>query len=250
MLAFPKRQAVFRFYAELNDFLPPHRRSVPIDHSFELPASVKDMIESMGVPHTEVDLIVLNGTPVDFSRVVQNGNRISIYPAFRSVDISILPQLRTPLRDFLFVLDTHLGRLATYLRLLGFDALYQTNCEDKALAQTSHDERRILLTRDTGVLKRSEVIYGYFVRATEPREQTVEVVRRFDLFSAVSRFRRCLRCNTLLDAVPKAAILERLQPKTRQHYDEFHICPTCNRIYGAGSHYERMQGFVQRILAG
>jgi len=243
-----ERQAVFRFYAELNDFLPPHRRSVPISHSFELPASVKDMIESMGVPHTEVDLILLDGTPVDFSRAVQDGNRISIYPAFSSVDISPLPQLRPPLRDFLFVLDTHLGRLATYLRLLGFDALYQTNCEDKALARTSHDERRILLTRDTGLLKRSEVIYGYFVRATEPREQSMEVVRRFDLFSAASPFRRCLRCNTLLDAVPKAAILERLQPKTRQHYNEFHICPTCNRIYWAGSHYEHMQRFIRRIL--
>jgi uncharacterized protein len=244
-----RRHAVFRYYAELNDFLPPARRFAAFAHSFELPAAVKDMIESMGVPHTEVDLILLNGEPVDFSHAVQDGDRISVYPAFGSLDTHPLLQLRPPLQDRRFVLDTHLGKLARYLRMLGFDAAYENNREDKELSRTSHDEGRLLLTRDCGLLKRSEVVHGYFVRATEPKLQLVEVLRRFDLFSTISPFRRCIHCNTLLNAVAKEIILERLQTKTRLYYDQFLICPACNRIYWDGSHYEHMQRFIQQILA-
>lgn len=249
MSALPRRHAIFRYYAELNDFLPPSRRFASFAHHFELPASVKDTIESMGVPHTEVGLILLNSAPVDFSHRVRDGDRVSIYPVFRTLDMSHLLRLRAPLPDFRFVLDTHLGRLATYLRMLGFDTSYGTNREDKDLSRISQSEERILLTRDCGLLKRSAVTYGYFVRATEPKQQVVEVLRRFNLFSAASPFRRCLRCNALLNSVPKQTVIERLQTKTRRYYDEFRICPACNRIYWAGSHYEHMQHFVQRILA-
>jgi hypothetical protein len=239
---------VCRFYAELNDFLPPARRFVSFVHSFELPASVKEMIESMGVPHTEVDLILLNGKSVDFSHAVQDGDRISVYPAFKSLDTRPLLQLRTPPQERCFVLDAHLGRLARYLRMLGFDAAYENDHEDKELARVSHSEGRTLLTRDCGLLKRGEVVHGYFVRATEPEQQVAEVLRRFDLFRGVAPFRRCVRCNALLNSVAKETILERLQAKTRQHYDEFRICPACNRIYWKGSHHEHMQRFIQRIL--
>jgi uncharacterized protein with PIN domain len=242
-----RQHATFRYYGELNDFLQPSWRCVSFCHSFDLPASVKDTIESMGVPHTEVDLILFNGTPAGFSQLVQDGDRISVYPPFRALDMSPLLQLRPGVHDHSFVLDAHLGRLTTYLRLLGFDSLYQTYNDDKNLAHISHDEQRILLTRDCGLLKRSEVVYGYFVRATEARQQVIEVLRRFDLFNAVTPFRRCLRCNALLNPVAKASIIERLQPKTSQYYDEFRICPGCNRIYWAGSHYEHMKAFVQEI---
>jgi len=243
------RQAIFRYYAELNDFLPPARRFTSFTHSFELSASVKDMIESMGVPHPEVDLILVNGIPVDFSCPVQGGDRISVYPAFRSLDTSPLLQLRAPLQDLSFVLDTHLGRLTRYLRMLGFDADYEADLEDKELSLISHNEERILLTRDCGLLKRSEVVYGYFVRATELTLQVIEVVRRFGLFSTVSPFSRCLRCNAPLNAVAKESIINRLQPKTCLYYDEFRLCPACNRVYWPGSHYEHMRRFVQRVLA-
>jgi uncharacterized protein with PIN domain len=249
MSASRRRHAVFRYYAELNDFLPPARRFVSFAHSFELPAAVKDMIESMGVPHTEVDLILLNGEPVDFSHPVQDDNLISVFPAFKSLDTRTILQLRTPLHDRRFVLDTHLGRLARYLRMLGFDAAYETDRDDKELARISRDEERILLTRDGGLLKRGEVVHGYFVRATEPKLQVVELLRRFDLSPDVAPFRRCIHCNTLLNSVAKETILERLQPDTRRYYDEFRNCPACNRIYWEGSHYEHMRNFVQRILA-
>jgi uncharacterized protein len=245
----PRQHAIFRYYAELNDFLPPVRKFTSFTHSFELSASVKDMIESMGVPHTEVDLILAIGTPVDFFYRVHDSDRISVYPAFKSLDTQPLLQLRAPLQDHRFVLDTHLGRLARYLRMLGFDADYETNREDKELSRISRNEERILLTRDRGLLKRSEVVHGYFVRATEPKQQIAEVVRRFDLSSAVSPFQRCLRCNAMLNYVTKESILGRLQTKTRQHYDEFRLCPACNRIYWTGSHHEQMQRFVQGILA-
>ncbi len=244
-----RRSAVFRFYGELNDFLPSARRFISFAHHFELSASVKDVIESMGVPHTEVGLILLDGTPVDFSHLVRDGDRVSVCPEFQTLDTTLLPHLRPPLQQYRFVLDTHLGRLATYLRMVGFDTLYDKTTEDKELAGISHDEERILLTRDIGLLKRSEVVHGYFVRATEPKQQLVEVLRRFKLLSAIVPFQRCLRCNVLLKPVPKEAIAERLGPKTRQYFEDFQICPVCNRIYWSGSHYQHMQGFVEYILA-
>jgi uncharacterized protein len=248
-MAGSKHHAMFRFYAGLNDFLPAERGSATFRHHFQLHPSIKDMIESLGVPHTEIDLILVNGVPVDFTYVVQDGDRISLYPAFRSLDVSALVQLRRPLYDFRFVLDTHLGRLANYLRLLGFDSVYENSAEDKKLAQVSHDEGRILLTRDTGLLKHSDVIHGYYVRETQPLRQASEVVRRFDLFQLVCPFRRCLRCNSLLIPVSKESVLERLPPETRQHYHEFRACASCNRIYWEGSHYDHMRQVVQRILS-
>jgi uncharacterized protein with PIN domain len=207
------------------------------------------MIEALGVPHTEVDLILVNSRSVDFSYLVQNGDRISVYPVFETFDITPLVRLRPhPLRETRFVLDVHLGRLTTYLRMLGFDALYRNDYADEELARISSSEGRILLTRDRGLLKRSIVTHGYCLRTTNPRQQLIEVLRRFDLFASVKPFQRCLHCNGLLQPVDKTAISQRLLPKTRQYYDEFHCCRVCDRIYWKGSHYQRMQQFVDSVL--
>jgi hypothetical protein len=243
------KQASFRFYAELNDFLPPLRRQVTFRHTFEGRVSVKDMIESLGAPHTEVDLILIDGRSVDFGYLVQDGDRISVYPVFESLDVAPLVRVRPePLREPRFVLDTHLGKLASYLRMLGFDTRYRNDFKDAELARISSQERRILLTRDRGLLKRSVVTHGYCVRQTQPRRQLLEVLRRFDLFGAVQPFRRCIRCNGLLEPVEKAAIQHRLPPRTREYYGEFRICQTCDQIYWRGSHYQRMQQFIQGVL--
>jgi uncharacterized protein with PIN domain len=242
-------QAHFRFYAELNDFLPPDKKQRTFSHSFELNASVKDMIEALGVPHTEVDLILVNGQSVDFSYLVQDGDQISVYPVFESLDITPLMRVRPqPLRETCFVLDVHLGRLTTYLRMLGFDALYRNDYADEELAHVSSSQGRVLLTRDRGLLKRSIVTHGYCLRATNPRQQVLEVLRRFDLFKSIKPFQRCLHCNGLLQPVDKAAISHRLLPKTRQYYDEFRRCQGCDRIYWKGSHYQRMQQFIDSVL--
>ena len=242
--------ARFRFYAELNDFLPREHRQVTWERRFEVSGSVKDMIEAAGVPHPEVDLILANGVSVDFDYAVQDGDYVSVYPVFESVDITSLLRVRPrPLRVAQFVLDVHLGRLATYLRMIGFDALYPADYRDEELARISAAEQRILLTRDQGLLKRGQVTHGYWLRATEPRRQLVEVLRRFDLFEHTAPFRRCLRCNALLEPVCKEKVLNRLPPKTRQHYDEFALCRTCDRVYWKGSHYEQMQRFIEQVLA-
>jgi uncharacterized protein with PIN domain len=249
MPALGRQHATLRFYSELNDFLPHQQRFLPLCHCFALPASVKDVFESIGIPHPEVELILINGIPAGFGHLVHDGDRVSIYPAFRTLDLSPIPPLRPRLRVYRFVLDAHLGRLATCLRVLGFDAAYKRNGEDKELARISHEQERILLTRDRGLLKRSEVVYGYFVRSTEVKRQVTDVLWRFDLFAAAAPFQRCLRCNVLLAAATKQSILARLPPKTRLYYDEFRICSACRRIYWAGSHYERLNRFVQEVLA-
>lgn len=243
-------QAHFRFYAELNDFLPPERKQRSFGYAFELSPSIKDAIEALGVPHPEIDLILVNGVSVDFSYQVQDGDRISVYPVFESLDIKPLVCLRPqPLRETRFVLDVHLGRLANYLRLLGFDTLYRNDYDDEELARISSSERRILLTRDRGLLKRSIVTHGYCLCSTNPRQQLVEVLHRFDLFGSVRPFRRCLHCNDLIEPVDKAAIGDRLPPKVRQYYDEFRRCRGCDRIYWKGSHYERLERFVEHVLS-
>jgi uncharacterized protein with PIN domain len=253
-LTLPMPQATFRFYAELNDFLPPARRQVAFEHAFLNRASVKDRIESLGVPHTEVDLILANGVSVDFSYIVQDGDRVSVYPVFEAVDIMPVVQLRpTPLREPRFVLDAHLGRLAAYLRLLGFDSLYRNDYNDDELAAISvsagkPEEKRILLSRDRGLLKRRSVTHGYCVRSTAPRQQIVEIMARFDLARLAAPFRRCLSCNGLLETVAKEAVIDALPPLVQAHYQDFYRCTSCARLYWRGSHYAALTQIVAEVL--
>jgi uncharacterized protein with PIN domain len=242
-------QVWFRFYAELNDCLPEQRRYVTFVHHCKLPASVKDMIESLGIPHTEVDVILVNGESVDFSYALRDGDRIAVYPVFESFDISPLVRLRPrPLRVTRFVLDVHLGRLASYLRMLGFDTLYRNDLSDQELARISRDERRILLTRDRGLLKRSEVTHGYWIRENQPRDQVVEVVRRFDLRGQLDLFQRCSRCNATLEQVDKKAVMHRIPPKTREACDDFAQCPACGQLYWEGTHTQRLRAFFDAVV--
>jgi uncharacterized protein with PIN domain len=226
-------RAQFRFYAELNDFLPSERRYAAFDYEFLDSAPVKDRVESFGAPHTEIDLILANGEPVDFAYRVQDGDRIAVYPVFEAFDIASVTRLRpAPLREPRFLLDAHLGRLARYLRLLGFDAAWSAGADDAELAARSRDERRILLTRDVGLLKRSAVTHGYWLRRTRPREQTLEVVERFDLARLARPFSRCAVCNQPLGRV--SGLL--------------HRCATCRRVYWEGSHGDRLRPLLDAIM--
>ncbi|MGH9198492.1 MAG: Mut7-C RNAse domain-containing protein, partial [Acidimicrobiia bacterium] len=190
------KHVTFRFYAELNDFLPVERRHREFVCPFQGRVSVKDLIESLGIPHPEVDLILANGQSVDFTYVVCDADRISVYPMFESFDISPVIRLRpTPLREPRFVLDTHLGRLAAHLRLAGFDALYRNDYQDAELVEISTGQQRILLSRDQALLKCGALTHAYYVREIRHAGQLVEVLRRFDLCRLVKPFQRCLRCN-------------------------------------------------------
>ncbi len=243
-------QCSIRFYEELNDFLPPQRRKVCFSHDFQRRASIKDMIEAMGVPHTEVDLILVNGESVDFSYIVRDGDWISVYPMFETFDIQPVSRVRLrPLRTSRFVLDVHLGKLARYLRLLGFDTLYHNDYDDAELARLASSEQRILLTRDRDLLKRAMVTHGFFVRATDPRRQIEEVLDRLDLYRAIQPFLRCTRCNGLLVAVPKRQVWERLAPKTRLYVETFWLCGQCSQVYWEGSHLPRIRRFIETLQA-
>lgn len=242
-------RAVFQFHAELNDFLPRRRQGVAFDYGFERRASIKDMIEALGVPHPEVECIVVNGAPVDWTYQVRDGDRIAVHPPSSAPDelctVRVGPGQPAERR---FILDTHLGKLADYLRLLGFDTLYRNDYDDAELALASAEEQRILLTRDIHLLKRGIVRYGYFVRATDPRWQIVEIVRRYHLVAQVAPYRRCIRCNGLLRPVEKAAIQDRLAPKTRQYFEEFHLCDGCGQIFWKGSHYGPTRQLIEDVL--
>jgi len=242
------RHATLRLYGELNDFLPREHQRMSFHQTFEVSGSVKDLIQAQGVPHTEIDLILVNGRSVGFDYVVRDGDRIAVYPVFASLDISSLVRLRPePLRDPRFVLDVHLGRLATYLRILGIDASFDVGRDDAELAALSRAQQRILLTRDRGLLMRRVVDRGYYVRATDPPAQIVEIVRRFDLTSSFDPLSRCTRCNTRLHPIPKDQVVDRLLPRTRETYDTYSLCDTCERVYWQGSHYARMLAFVEWV---
>lgn len=237
-----------RFYEELNDFLPEENRKVRFEHKFSGQPSVKDMIESLGVPHTEVDMILANGKSVDFTYIVKDKDDISVYPVFESFDIKDVQHLRPePLRNPKFVLDVHLGTLARYLRMTGFDSAYRNDLDDDEIVRISLKERRTILTRDKGILKRSEVTHGYYVRNTEPEKQLKEVINRFHLQNKIEEFTRCMECNIPLEKVDKEKIIDCIPPKVKARHDEYFICPNCNRIYWKGTHYEKMKNLIDSL---
>lgn len=240
--------AYFRFYAELNDFLSPEKRQVCFEHHFFGCPGVKDLVESLGVPHTEVDLILVNRQSVGFAYRVKQGDYISVYPVFEAIDITPILQVRPkPLREPRFVLDVHLGKLASYLRMLGFDSLYDNSYSDQVLASISAQEHRILLTRDRGLLKRAAVSHGCLIRSEDPREQLKEVLRRFDLWAAIRPFRICLRCNAILEKVSADQVRGTVPPRVARQVKSYKRCSRCGRIYWKGSHYKKMAGFISRL---
>lgn len=239
-----------RLYGELNDFLPAPHRQRALRRRWDVSPSVKDLVEGLGVPHTEIDLLLANGRSVGFGYRVQDGDRIAAYPPFGALDVSAITQVRpAPLPELRFVADGHLGALARYLRMLGLDTAYWRDADDESLAHISHREGRILLTRDHQLLMRSIVEHGYWVRASEPRAQLLEVARRYRIAQEIRPFSRCLRCNGALAPVDKEAILHLLEPDTRRFYDVFWQCRSCGQVYWRGSHYVRMQAWIQELLA-
>jgi uncharacterized protein with PIN domain len=240
--------ATFRFYAELNEFLPKIQQYQPVEVAFKGCQSVKHLIESIGIPHTEVDLVLVNGSSVDFKYLVKQDDLVSVYPVFESLDITPLLHLRPlPLRNPIFVLDGHLGRLAAYLRMLGFDVLYRNDYNDEELAEISAEQNRILLTRDRGLLKRRRVTRGFCLRTRDSREQLLNVIQRFDLLTQIKPFSRCIACNGMLSKVEKEEIVDQLEPGTKKYFDDFSRCEDCGKIYWKGSHHDRMNGLIDWI---
>lgn len=244
-----RHTAEFRFYAELNDFLPAEQRKQTIDYRFKGHPGIKDPIEVLGVPHTEAELILANGQSVSFDYRLQNHDRIAVYPAFKNLSIGSLARLREkPPGIPRFILDVNLGKLAKRMRLLGFDSVYRNNFQDAEVADIAAHEQRIVLTRDRRLLYLKQIDHGYWVRAVNIDRQLDEVLERYNLYGLIRPFARCLVCNGVLKAVPKAEVLHRLEEKTRLYYESFYQCVYCQRIYWEGSHIENMRQHYAKHL--
>lgn len=238
----PLRQCEFRFYEELNDFLAPGLRKRDFVHTFDGTPTVKDRIESLGVPHTEVDLILVNGASVGFGHRLRGGERVAVYPVFERFDLDGLTRLRPlPLREPRFAADVHLGRLAAYLRLLGFDCLYRNDFADDELLAISQNERRTVLTRDIGLLKRAALTRGAFLHETDPRRQLREVLDRFQLESRIAPLTRCARCNGPVAPVPRRVAVGLVPDGVAREQREFSRCGDCGQLYWPGSHLVRLR---------
>jgi uncharacterized protein with PIN domain len=229
-------RANFTFISQLNDFLPHAYRETSFYLEFAPHQSLKHLIESLGVPHTDFGRVLVNGKESDANQLLKQNDRVMVFPA------------ESPLSgDARFILDNHLGQLATYLRMLGFDSLYRNDYQDVELASVAVQDGRVLLTRDRRLLMRKVIRLGYCIHQTEPRQQVVEVLQRFKLKDDIRPFQRCLRCNSPLQKVSKQEILERLEPLTKKYFDEFHICPSCHQIYWKGSHYGHMLEVIDEL---
>ena len=233
--------AEFRFYEELNDYLPRQRRRRSFQIAFQGRPSVKSLIEALGVPHPEIDLILVNGRSVGFAHPLEDGARVAVYPVFESFDITPLVRLRPrPLRRTAFILDVPLGKLTRHLRLLGFDSYYRNDLDDPEIVGLALAMQRIILTRDRRLLQIKAVRHGYGVRSAQPDRQVVEIMTRFDLWRQTRPFTRCLECNALLHTVSKAEVVHRLPARTARDYHAFYGCRDCGRIYWKGSHYDAL----------
>lgn len=236
-----KKQVMFRFYGTLNSLLLSKKRQNEHLLAFKGRQTVKHLIESMGIPHTEIGLIITDDQPVGFDHIPEDGERFAVYPHFKNL-ISDPNSRQWDSEDNLphFLLDGHLGRLAAYLRMLGFDAAYYNHACDHQLAEWAEKERRILLTRDRGLLKRKNITEGCCLLSLDPREQLLQVCLRYKLGYLMKPFTRCMTCNEELVWVRKDDVLDELEPKTKLYFNHFKRCQSCNRLFWAGSHHKRM----------
>jgi len=239
----------FRFYAELNDFLPPEQRNRQIEFSFFVSPTIKDAVEGLGIPHVEIDLILVDGHSVGFSHRLALGERVYVYPVFKTLDIP--PEIRLqdrPLRCPAFAADVHLSKLARRLRLLGLDTLYSNTFTDQELVKISTKEGRILLTRDRVLLKHGSLTRGYWIRSVHAQQQAIEVLRRYNLAHQTSPFTRCPACNGQLKPVAKSDVMDRIPPRTAAWLNDYVECATCLKLYWHGSHFERLNTSIGQIL--
>ena len=242
------KHITFRCYAELNDFLPGEYRQKQFDYPLKTPVTLAEAIESLGIPFSEVDLVLVNQQPATLDQSLHEHDFVSLFPAFETLDISELKGGQVPaLRTTRFVLDAHLGKLAKYLRMLGFDCLYRNDFGDEEIMELARKEKRIILTRDKLLLQSRRVTHGYYIRATDKHDQLREVVQKFDLYSQFNSFTRCMTCNAEL--VPKSGeeVKNLLPEDIQQLYNDFFLCPDCSKVFWKGSHFKRMESYIRDL---
>ncbi len=241
-------RVTFRFYEELNDFLAPSLRRRELEYPCAPGENVKHAIEALGVPHTEVEVILVNGESVGFECPLYGGERVAVYPVFEAFDVTPLLRLRDrPLRTTRFIADVHLGRLAAWLRMAGFDTLFESDFEDARIAEIAASEGRIVLTRDRKLLERRAITHGCYLHATTPEQQLRELFGRLDLARSVKPFTRCTACNAPLRAADKDAVAARVPHRVLSLHDRFSECSGCGRVYWEGSHWRRVRDLLEQL---
>ena len=234
-----------RFHGDLPFFLG--SKISTVERRLSEKTSVKDVIEACGVPHTEVDLIVVNGRPVNFAATLAQNVGVDVYPPNQARSL-LFPENRLQVRNIeRFVGDGHLGKLVRDLRLLGIDIVYDPAAEDRQLLDIATIENRALLTRDRRLLMHAILSNGYYLREQDPFEQTLEVLHRFNLGSTLAPFTRCLRCNAPLKPAEKESVLNQLEPLTKIYYEQFRRCSGCGQVYWSGSHFTKLQKRIETI---
>jgi uncharacterized protein len=206
--------------------------TVPVDDA----STLVHIIESLGVPRTEIGEVRVAGRPSPVQSRPGPGELIEVLPVRR-------PQRLTDPR---FVLDVHLGALARRMRMLGIDTAYRNDASDPELVEEANAQGRFLLTQDRGLLRRRALTAGGYVRGSRPDDQLVDVLNRFA--PPLAPWTRCPVCNTVLEPVPKQEIAHLLEPGTRRSYEEFSRCPGCGRLYWRGAHAARIDAIVARVM--
>ncbi len=236
-----------RFHGDLNIFLGSKALGdAVIERRLAEKTSIKDIIESCGVPHPEVDLILVNEQKVGFDQTLVSDAQVDVFPVVMADTCQTEKPLQT-IHSATFVADGHLGGLAKNMRLFGFDVAYDQRADDRQLLEIMTRQNRALLTRDRRLLMHAIVQHGYYPRSQNPDEQTIEVIRRFRLTELIAPFSRCLRCNGPLEAADKAEIIDKLEPLTKIYYDQFRRCPNCKQIYWPGSHFPKLLKRIETI---
>jgi uncharacterized protein len=237
-----------RLFADLNFFVPKRFRQRLLQMPLSGNPSVKDVIESIGVPHTEFELVLVNSHVVDLSYQVKEHDQISVYPKFFQLQNPGIDEIKmNKPKNFKFVLDVHLGKLNAMLRMLGFDCYYRNDLDDDEIIDIANREERIILSRDLGIFKNGKVKWGYFPRSQDPKLQLKEIIDRYGLHDKIKPLSRCMNCNGEIKLVEKSEIADKLEEKTKRYYHEFYECETCKKTYWKGSHYTRMLEFIGNI---
>jgi hypothetical protein len=238
-----------RFFGNLNDFLSAKKRYKPCITPVGGHQTVKDILESVGIPHAEVNVIRVNRCCVSFSHKPGADDRVEIFPLkyqFKSGQVlPLLPQLPAQPR---FLLDEHLGKLAKLMRMCGIDTRLFHGKTDRELADMASRMKRIVLTRDVELLKRKNIKRGYWIRNQDPERQLNEVFNRFDLFDKINPFFRCMLCNGLIKMVSKKTVAARLPFRTRAFFNEYYRCNSCGKIYWKGSHFIKMEKRIGKLV--
>lgn len=235
--------ASFDVHSDLAAFLGPERRGGPFRYAVARAATLKNALEALGIPHTEVARLAVNGNPATLDRIVRDGDAVG-------VEGWAAAGIEQEVACLHFVADAHLGGLARFLRMLGYDTVHDNGLSDETIRTLASVSRRVVLTRDRELLKCREILFGAYVRALAPPLQLHEVARRFGLGRRARPFTLCLRCNVALSAVDKQAVIDCLPVSVAEQHENFQRCGSCKRVYWPGSHYAHMRAALAGLLKG